>query len=74
MNLFSTKKEYDKGENIFQKLVKKNFNKDNEKELLERFKSEENATEKYIAAFVLLTSGFNEKKLTDLLKTNSSLN
>ena len=70
----STKKEYDKGENIFQRLVKKNFNKNNEKELLERFKSEENATEKYIAAFVLLTSGFNEKKLTDLLKTNSTLN
>ena len=70
----STKKEYDKGENIFQQLVKKNFNKDNEKELLKRFKSEEDATEKYIAAFVLLTSGFNEKKLTDLLKTNSSIN
>ena len=41
-------------ENIFQKLVKKNFNKKTEKELLERFKSEEDATEKYISCFCIV--------------------
>ena len=59
----STHEEYYKGEKIFFRLVKENFNKQTENFIFKKYKMESSPFKKYIFAYVLINTGFDEKKL-----------
>ena len=59
----STHEEYYKGEKIFFRLVKENFNKQTENLIFKKYKMESSPFKKYIFAYVLIRTGFDEKKL-----------
>jgi hypothetical protein len=59
----STQEEYDNGSFTFHNLIKKNFDKKTEKNVYFKFLSEKDPFKKYIHAYVLITSGFDQNKL-----------
>ena len=59
----ATQEEYDKGSKIFHKLIKDNFNKATEKKFLQRYNLDSNPFKKYIAAYLLITGGYDKNKL-----------
>ena len=59
----STQEEYDKGSKIFYKLIKDNFNKTTEKKFFKRYNLDPNPFKKYIAAYLLITGGYDKNKL-----------
>ena len=59
----STQEEYDKGSKIFYKLIKDNFNKTTEKKLFRRYKLQSDPFKRYIAAYLLITGGYDKNKL-----------
>ena len=69
----STEEEYVKGSNIFHNLVKKNFDKKAEEKMLKKFISESNPFKKYISAYVLITSGYNQNKLLAFIKKDEEV-
>ena len=48
---------------IFYKLVKDNFNKTTEKKLFRRYKLQSDPFKRYIAAYLLITGGYDKNKL-----------
>ena len=69
----STEEEYVKGSNIFHNLIKKNFDKKAEEKMLKKFISESNPFKKYISAYVLITSGYNQNKLLAVIKKDEEV-
>ena len=59
----STPEEYDKGAEIFFRLVKENFSEKTKDLLFKKYKMESNPFKKYIFAFVLIRAGVNQKLL-----------
>ena len=62
----STQEEFDKGSKTFHRLIENIFDKTTEKKILKKFCNESNPFKKYILAYLLISVGYDQKKLLSI--------